>query len=303
MSTSLRYDRDHRKNTTETPAEFIPAPLVGIAFPGQVRENTWDDLQPKITLRHKPTRDSTLYVGYSRGFRSGGFNQTGVGAAGIAGVNDLFDAETADTYEGGVKAEFLNRRFGANASVYYTRAKGSYFFVFDPDTSTQNLGNLDRVNYTGAEFEVRGRIADGFDGYLGVGFTDSDIKESRRDASDVGNEAPLVSRYTTNVGLQYRRLVRADMSAFVRSDIEVIGPTWFYPDNFTERDPVGLLNLRLGIDGTSWSATVWAKNLTDTTYNAEWSPGPMFFPNPGYTNNFVFKALPRRWGVDLNYRF
>jgi iron complex outermembrane receptor protein len=303
LSTALRYDRDHRKNTTETPAEFIPAPLVGTAFPGQVRTHTWDDLQPKVTLRHKPTPDSTLYIGYSRGFRSGGFNQTGVGAAGIAGVNDLFDAETANTYEGGAKAEFLDRRVGANVSVYHTQAKGSYFFVFDPNTSTQNLGNLDRVNYTGAEFEVRGRILEGFDGYVGVGFTDSDIKESRRAASDVGKEAPLVSRYTTNVGLQYRHSLRSELSAFVRSDIEVIGPTWFYPDNFTERDPVTVWNLRLGVDSRSWSATVWAKNLTDTTYNAEWSPGPMFFPNPGYTNNFVFKALPRRWGVDLNYRF
>jgi iron complex outermembrane receptor protein len=303
LSTSLRYDRDDRKNTTETPAEFIPAPLVGIAFPGQVRTHTWDDWQPKVTLRHKPTRDSTLYIGYSRGFRSGGFNQTGVGAAGIAGVNDLFDAETADTYEGGAKAEFLDRRVGANLSIFHTQAKGSYFFVFDPNTSTQNLGNLDRVNYTGAEFEVRGRILEGFDGYVGIGITDSDIKESRRAASDVGNEAPLVSRYTANVGLQYRHTLRTDLSAFVRSDIEVIGPTWFYPDNFTERDPVTLLNVRLGVDSKSWSATVWAKNLTDEQYNAEWSPGPMFFPNPGYTNNFVFKAMPRRWGVDLNYRF
>jgi iron complex outermembrane receptor protein len=303
LSTALRYDRDHRKNTTETPAEFIPAQLVGVAFPGQVRTNTWDDVQPRVTLRHKPTADSTLYVGYSRGFRSGGFNQTGVGAAGIVGVTDLFDAETADTVEGGAKAEFLDRRFGANVSVYHTRAKGTYFFVFDPNTSTQNLGNLDRVNYTGAEFEVQGRILEGFNGYVGLGFTDSDIKESRRAASDVGNEAPLVSRYTANVGLQYRHVLRSALSAFVRSDIEVIGPTWFYPDNFTERDPVGLLNLRLGVDGSSWSAAVWAKNLTDTNYNAEWSPGPMFFPNPGYTNNFVFKALPRRWGVDLNYRF
>ena len=194
LSTALRYDRDDRKNTTETPAEFIPAPLVGIAFPGQVRTHTWDDLQPKVTLRHKPTRDSTLYVGYSRGFRSGGFNQTGVGAAGIAGVNDLFDAETADTYEAGAKADFLDRRVGANLSIYHTQAKGSYFFVFDPNTSTQNLGNLDRVDYTGAEFEVRGRILEGFDGYVGLGYTDSDIKESRRAASDVGKQAPLVSR-------------------------------------------------------------------------------------------------------------
>jgi iron complex outermembrane receptor protein len=248
LSTSLRYDRDHRENTTETPQEFIPAPLVGIAFPGEVRTHTWDDWQPKITLRHKPTRDSTLYVGYSRGFRSGGFNQTGVGAAGIAGINDLFDAETANTYEGGAKVEFLNRRVGTNVSVYHTQAKGSYFFVFDPNTSTQNLGNLDRVNYTGAEFEVQGRILDGFDGYFGLGITDSDIKESRRDPNDVGNEAPLVSRYTANIGLQYRHVVRTGWSAFVRSDIEVIGPTWFYPDNFTKRDTVGLLNLRGGVD-------------------------------------------------------
>jgi iron complex outermembrane recepter protein len=303
LSTSLRYDRDHRENTTKTPAEFIPAPLVGIAFPGQVRTHTWDDLQPKVTLRHKPTRDSTLYVGYSRGFRSGGFNQTGVGAAGIAGVGDLFDAETADTYEAGAKADFLDRRVGANLSVYHTRAKGSYFFVFDPNTSTQNLGNLDRVDYNGAEFEVRGRILEGLDGYVGLGLTDSDIKASRRAATDVGKQAPLVSKYTTNVGLQYRRPLSSELSAFVRSDLEVIGPTYFYPDNFTVRDPVRLVDLRFGIDRKSWSATVWARNLTDKRYNAEWSPGPMFFPNPGYTNNFVFKALPRRWGVDLNYRF
>lgn len=303
LSTSLRYDRDGRENTTRTPAEFIPAQLVGVASPGQVRTHTWDELQPKVTLRHKPTPTSTLYAGYSRGFRSGGFNQTGVGAAGIAGINDLFDAETADTYEAGAKAEFLDRRLGTTLSVYHTKAKGSYFFVFDPNTSTQNLGNLGRVDYTGAEVELRGRIAEGFDAYLGLGVTDSNIKESSRSASDVGNEAPLVSRYTANVGAQYRHAIRSGLSAFVRSDFEVIGPTWFYPDNFTKRDPVRLLNLRGGIDRKSWSATVWAKNLTNKLYNAEWSPGPMFFPNPGYTNNFVFKAMPRRWGADLSYRF
>jgi iron complex outermembrane receptor protein len=303
LSTALRYDRDDRKNITRTPEEFIPASLVGTAFPGQVRTHTWDDWQPRVTLRHKPTRDSTLYIGYSRGFRSGGFNQTGVGAAGIPGVGDLFDAETADTVEGGAKAGFLDRRVGVNLSVFHTQAEGTYFFVFDPATSTQNLGNLDRVHYTGAELEVQGRILDGLDGYVGFGYTDSEIKESKRDPSDVGKQAPLVSQYTANVGLQYRHSLRSELSAFVRADVEVIGPTWFYPDNFTVRDPVTLLNLRLGIGGRSWSATVWAKNLTDKQYNAEWSPGPMFFPNPGYTNNFVFKALPQRWGADLSYRF
>jgi iron complex outermembrane recepter protein len=148
-------------------------------------------------------------------------------------------------------------------------------------------------------------VTDSFDAYLGVGYTDSEIKESDRAASDVGNQAPLVSEYSVNLGLAYRHQLAAfgGASAFVRADLDVTGPTWFYPDNFTERDTINVLNLRVGLENGSWSVTAWAKNLNDEDYNAEWSPGPQFFPNPGYTNNFVFKALPRRWGVDLAYRF
>jgi iron complex outermembrane recepter protein len=305
LSLALRYDRDERENTTETPASFIPLPLQGIAFQGQVREETWDDLQPKATLRFKPSDAVTTYIGYSRGFRSGGFNQTGVGTAGIAGVGDLFDQETADTIEAGIKAQLLNNRLSASANVYQTKAKGSYYFVFDPNTSTQNLGNLDEVEYRGLELEMQARVADGFDLYARGGLTDSEIKESRRAATDVGNQAPLVSEYTINLGAQLRRPLGGGnaLSFFVRPDFQIIGDTYWYPDNFTVRDPIELLNLRAGLETDTWSLVAWSKNLTDEEYNAEWSPGPMFFPNPGYTNNFVFKAMPRVWGVDFTYRF
>jgi iron complex outermembrane receptor protein len=301
---SLRYDRDNRENRTDTPAQFIPAPLAGVAFTGQIRSKSWDDLQPKVTLRYRPTDMWTIYGGYSRGFRSGGFNQTGVGAAGIPGINDLFDQETADTFEVGVKGQFLERRVNSSLSLYHTRAKGSYFFVFDPNTSTQNLGNLGRVDYQGLEFEVSARAAEGLDVYFRLGTTHSKIKESTRAATDVGNQAPLVSKYTGNIGVQYRHaLTSGGLQGVIRADYERIGPTYWYPDNFTVRDPVDLVNLRLGIEHDNWSLTAWAKNLTNEKYNAEWSPGPQFFPNPGESNNFVFKALPRVWGVDFVYRF
>jgi iron complex outermembrane recepter protein len=301
-SVALRYDKDERENTTETPTGFLPTTD---ATTGEVRKHSWDEVQPKVTLRYKPSDYSSIYVGYSRGFRSGGFNQTGVGAANIAGVDDLFDKETADTYEAGVKAELLDRRLSTNFSIYYTKDNGAYFFVFDPNTSTQNLGNLGDVDYKGAELELQARVTDGFDAYLGVGYTDSEIKQSDRDPADVGKQAPLVSEYSVNLGLQYRHDLAAFVGAsmFIRGDLDVTGPTWFYPDNFTERDTISLVNLRLGIDSGTWSVAAWAKNLTDEEYNSEWSPGPQFFPNPGYTNNFVFKALPRRWGVDISYRF
>jgi iron complex outermembrane receptor protein len=312
-SLALRYDRDERENTTETPQQFIPAPLVcppppappiDCAFPGQVRDETWDAWQPKATLRFKPNEDVTTYLSYSRGFRSGGFNQTGVGTAGIVGVTDLFDEETADTYEAGVKARFRDGRVMTGASVYHTKAEGSYFFVFDPNTSTQNLGNLDEVQYQGLELEIQGQVGERLELYARGGWTDSEIKESGRDPADIGNQAPLVSEYTVNLGAHLRMPLGAgSYEFFLRPDFQIIGDTWWYPDNFTKRDPVEILNLRAGIESGNWSIVAWSKNLTDEEYNAEWSPGPMFFPNPGYTNNFVFKAPPRTWGVDFTYRF
>ena len=200
-------------------------------------------------------------------------------------------------------------RVGANASVFYTEAKGTYFFVFDPNTSTQNLGNLDKVEFMGFEAEIQAQVTDGLQLYLRGGYTDSEIKEEHRTdgtllPSDVGNQAPLVSEYTINLGGQWRvPLGASDWEFFIRPDFQIIGPTWWYPDNFTERDTINLLNLRAGIDSGNWSVVAWSRNLTDEDYNAEWSPGPQFFPNPGYTNNFVFKAQPRVWGVDLTYRF
>jgi iron complex outermembrane receptor protein len=302
---AIRYDEDERENTTRTPEEFIPAPLQGEAFPGQVRKETWDEWQPKFTLRYKPSDTTMVYAGWSRGFRSGGFNQTGVGTAGIAGVGDIFDKEVADTIEAGVKAQLLEGRMTASFTAYQTNSEGPYFFVFDPNTSTQNLGNLDEVEYTGFEVELQSQVADWLEVYARGGYTDSEIKESDRDPGDVGNQAPLVSEYTVNLGAQIRGALPLGegLTFFIRPDYQIIGDTWFYPDNFTKRDPVNLLNLRAGVGNDAWTLTAWSRNLTDEDYNAEWSPGPQFFPNPGYANNFVFKAQPMVWGIDFAYRF
>ncbi len=296
LDTAVRYDEDSRKNTTDTPAQFLALTLDPNAFPGQVRKHTWTQVQPKVTLRYKPTTDTTLYGGWSRGFRSGGFNQTGVGAvaaaSGIAGVEDLFNAEVADTWEVGAKGQFGQGRLSAGLSLYRTESKNSYFFVFLPANSTQNLGNIPKVIYKGAELELNGRIAEHWTGYASYGRTDSEITEAPPGSGFEGNQAPLVSHHTLNVGTEYRQPLGGSLIGVARLDFQQIGRTWWDPANSTSRDPVDLLDLRLGLEGESWSVTAWSKNLTDEKYNAEFSPG-----------GFLFRALPRRYGVDFIKRF
>lgn len=292
---SLRYDRDKRRQTTLTPTAFLPnVPGFPPGFTGEQRTRTFDDWQPKVTLTYKPSEDVTLYGGYSRGFRSGGFNQTGVGAVaaanGIVGVGDIFQAETADTFEAGFKANF-GRSFYLSGSAYTTKSRNGYFFVFLAANSTQNLGNVPEVRIQGFELEARARPAPGLEFNAGFGFTDSEIK-AFPDPTAIGNEAPLVSRITLNLGMQYSGDIGGGMEGLVRIAYRRTGRTWWDVPNSTVRDPVDLVDARLGLSMNGWSITAFADNLFDERYNAEFSPG-----------GFVFKARPRRYGVEVGYRF
>jgi iron complex outermembrane recepter protein len=288
---AIRYDEDSRANTTDTPQNFLPAGSGAVT--GEERHEDFSATQPKGTLRYKPNDDLTFYGGWSRGFRSGGFNQTGVGAVAAAeghlGVHDIFQAEVADTWEVGVKSLLWDRRLTANLAVFQTDSKNGYFFFYESTTSTQNLGNLD-AKYTGGELELSARATERIDLYANFGYTDGKITHME-DPTVIGNKPPLLTKDTVNAGIQYHQPL-GDLSGVLRLDYQMIGRTWWDPYNVTSRDPVNLLNLRAGLNADRWSVTAWAKNLTDKQYNAEFSTG-----------GFLWRAPPRRYGVDLTFKF
>lgn len=296
VDASLRYDHDKRKNTTLTPTAFLPnVPGFPQGATGDVRRKSFNDWQPKVTLTYKPTDNVTLYGGYSRGFRSGGFNQTGVGGVassnGIVGVSDVFKAETADTLELGFKTRMADRKITLNGAVYSTVSKNSYFFVFLAANSTQNLGNIPKTRIKGFELELQARPTPSIELNAAVGYTWSDIKQFP-DPTVIGNEAPLISRYTYNLGAQFTPELGGNMEGLLRVDYRRTGKTWWEPYNTTVRKPVDLVDVRAGVKGGAWSLTGFATNLFNKKYNAEFSPG-----------GFVFKARPRIYGLEATYSF
>ena len=300
---SLRYDDDDRENTTLTPTAYLPnVPGFPAGFTGEKRSQSWDEWQPKLTWRYKPTDTLSYYASVSRGFRSGGFNQTGVGAVafseGFLGVGDTFDAEVVDTVEGGVKGQFMDGRMRANLSVFKSRAEGTYFFIFLATNSTQNLGNFNEVEYQGFELDLAARMTDNLSLNFGYGLTDSEITASET-ARDIGDRAPNVSKYTLNAGFDYRQPIQSfgqGLEAFLRLDYQIIGDTAFFDNNqagTNNRDDVHLLDFRFGVElPDDWTITAWGKNALDEEYNTEYSTG-----------GFVFKALPARFGLDFVKRF
>lgn len=310
LSVNMRYDNDHRENTTLTPDEFLrPNPFTGRQnIPGNTgdqRSHTWDAFQPQVILRWQATDNLNLYADYSRGFRSGGFNQTGVAqaaaAAGFDNVDDLFKANVADTVEAGFKSQWDDGRFTVNGSAYYTADKNDYYFVFLASNSTQNLGNIKSADLAGVDLDMTAHITDHFSINSGFGYTYSKITAFPGPSSSfvVGAKMPLVSEYTFNVGLQYDQPIAADWIFHSRLDYNLLGDTTFVipvpavgETVPIAREPVSLVDLRIGVEHDNWLLTAWSKNLFDEKYNTEYSTG-----------GFLFKGQPLSWGVELTKRF
>jgi iron complex outermembrane recepter protein len=299
---SARYDEDTRKQTTLTPPGFIPAALQGDLVTGQERKKTWDAMQPKLTVRWRPTDKVTLYGDVSRGFRSGGFNQSGVALAGVAGVKDTFDEQIADTVELGIKTQLNNNRISLNAAVFDTDLSGAYYFIFLVASSTQNLGSIDKSHYKGVEVEFNALLTDNWNLNFAYATADSNIKADAEVPNIVGKKVPLVPEYTGNIGTSWTKPLnrKSGASLVLRADYRRVGKTWWGPGDVTvtplpwdqiPRNPYNVLDVRAGIQGKDWELVLWGKNVQDEKYNDEFS-----YP-------FVWKAMPERWGITYTKSF
>ena len=152
------------------------------------------------------------------------------------------------------------------------------------------MGNLD-ATYKGVELELTARATYRLELYANFGYTDGKITHME-DPTVVGNKPPLLTKNTIGAGFQYRQPLVDGLNGTLRLDFQEIGRTWWDPYNVTSRDPVNLIDLRAGFEGERWTVTAWSKNLTNKIYNAEFSAG-----------GFLWRALPRRYGVDFTYKF
>jgi iron complex outermembrane receptor protein len=290
ISAAIRYDEDKR--------EQLVSPLNTGGTPGVTNTASFDKLQPQFSIKYQATDDINLYASWGKGFRSGQFNQNGVGAAaagaGVNGVEDMVGPEETSSFEIGFKSEFMDGRFRLNGAAFKTSMKGQQYFVFIGAVSAQVLVNVDEVDLQGFELEAVMNLAEGFDAYASLGITDSEIKAYSVNPAAVGNRAPYVPKSTFNIGAQYRTAITDKFGIFARVDYERRGAQFWDPENTTARSAISLLNLRLGLEDPEgkWTLIGSVNNATDEVYNSEWVLGG--FDHPG---------LPRVWRLDLRYNF
>ncbi len=292
LSLALRYDEEERVQDV-SPLQF-PA-----GVPGARNEETFDMLQPKITLRYQPSPQHNWYATWGKGFRSGQFNQNGISAVaesvGLVGITDVVDQEESESFEVGYKGLFMDDRLRVVAAAFSTQVEGQQFFSFIGAVSAQILTTIDEVQLYGGELELNYLATENLNLYAAAGITSSEIEEYAVNPSAEGNDAPYIAEETLNVGGQYEiPLGSTNLNLFTRVDYELRGSQYWDVVNSTARDPLDFLSVQLGLTDANdkWSVIGQVQNALDEEYNSEWVAG-----------GFSARAPGRIWNLRLRYNF
>ena len=113
--------------------------------------------------------ETMAFVTYSTGYKSGGFNSAG--AAASLGAKRLFQSETSDDVEIGLKTMGFDRRVQINVTLFQTNLKGFQERSFDGLSFI--IRNAGDVRAKGVEVEGQARVIDHLKVDFGIAYNDS----------------------------------------------------------------------------------------------------------------------------------
>ncbi len=120
-------------------------------------KKTWSDPSGRVILDWKPNPDTLLYVSWSRGIRSGGWN----GRASSATAVGPYDPERVDSFEGGVKASLFDGKLRINPTVFLAKynKKQEEFLRRDPSGNATEtvVQNAATAEVKGFEIDLQAR--------------------------------------------------------------------------------------------------------------------------------------------------
>jgi iron complex outermembrane receptor protein len=286
LTVALRYDSEDRDAYDERD------PIASKA------SETFSEFQPKASLAWQMNEDALLYSTYSRGFRSGGFNEY------APTVIRQYDEEISDTIELGLKTTWLDGKVWLNMSAFHIKQQDAQFTRLNPTTFTLENLNIDEVEINGLELELSAALSDSVKVSFGAGLIDNEIVKNRgidvlsgRDLMlTEGGSMPYVSEFNLNGAIDHTHELDGNFILRSRLSFNTLGPRSFdiFNDDTGDTDTHTYLNANFTVENEHWSVSLFASNLAD-----EDAPETVFLFNP----LIRMPNQPRQIGVQARYNF
>lgn len=262
VSAGARYTHE-RKSTTSEMASPSGSNMFGM--PGRAEGSmSYSNLSPELSVIRRFDDQTIAYAKLSRGFKSGGISPY-IEADGSA---NRYEPEETTTLELGWRSGAADGSWTLGATAFYTDWQDQQAVVYTSPV-TRVYRNAAAATSKGFEVEATARLHPEWTVSLGYGFTDArydDFVDTVMGQDHSGNPMPFAPKHSVSLGVDWGRDLADGKRLTAGLDYTFRSSHSFTPDNSFRQDAVHLLDARIGIEGESWGASFYAKNLTDERY-------------------------------------
>lgn len=318
FTTGLRYLEENRSivrrsesfdpyGTSAVDRIFPDLPIIRGKETISAEKVTW-----RLGMDFRPTDSTLLYGSISEGYKSGGFDGSGITS--LAALKP-FNGEELIAYEIGFKWTAENHPIRINGAAFYydyenLQAQSLVTIVGVDGTVVQDsiLTNAGVAEIQGFEVDLNWQPIEGLRINAGATYLDGEITEFLSDdpiavANTVGNKTPNTAKLQTSVQINYEFSAGDNLLARVSSDYSYIDSVYSDIGN----NPLGVIDsyelfngrIEIGPEDRQWVVGLWGKNLMNEIYYTGIGPGFLAATDVA-TRSY---ALPRTFGVDFKYSF
>ncbi len=271
---------------------------------------TSDTWSPRATLKYEFDDDTMVFGGWSRGYKSGGFNAR----AATGPLWNPYDDMRVDSYETGVKSSFWDNRARLNATFFYEDIKDMQLQFNDPGFNV-TLANAGDAYVYGAEVEGALRPVAGLDITAGFGYTHENLDKAINPTTGIDEKSDRHFEYSPtynwNASVRYAFPPLQVGNLVTRVDYRGSSAVGFNSsvsdDKIVGQSSYGVFDARLalndvGVDwlGGSFDFALIGRNLADKSYKT----GGFTFGVPGVyrwaTNTY---GDPRTYAAEATWRW
>ena len=245
-----------------------------------------NSLSGLVTLSWKFSDDALAYATYSRGNKSGGLNLTNL----PAGIDPDVEPEKVDSYELGIKSQWLGKAVTLNLSGFWTEIRDYQTAITEQVPNTVNvrqyIANIPGVRSRGVEADLTAAPTERVSFYASAAYADTTYSDypnapqapERLNLGAIqdltGYQLPGVPKFTYTLGgdvsAPLGNLGGRDLALYGHADYSHRSTfnTSSSDSRYADVPAYGIANARIGIrtDDGLFDLSIWARNLFDKDY-------------------------------------
>jgi len=278
---------------------------------GVTRDNSWDDVSPRVVLDYKVAPDVMWFGSIAKGYKAGGYNSVQ--------VNSEFENEDVWNFETGVKSAFPSAGVVLNTSMFYYVYKNKQALALVTDSGgselPQYLVDTSDEQAWGLDVDATWMASDHFTLYANAEYINATYKDNMTQGDepvDLSGEptgepylsASLGASYVWTLGgagnldvsgrYAYRGASRCNADSQLQGTCQV-------SPNFKVGEATQRLDMRLGWNSPSekYGLAAFVTNVLDDQYVT----GVNNLTTDIFGTPFASISEPRMWGVEATVKF